>query len=110
MEPLRKRRVQAACFAIIFGCSFCFQKSSNFLPREPVTDIERLTLVVSRLIELIDEHGLSTDGIYRKSGTFSKVKRLRRKVQKIINNAKGTSNRLNHFLLSEDEYLVKEIF
>lgn len=91
-EPLRRSGVQIPRSGIIFGRFFCFQKSSAFVLRGSVTDVERLSLAVGRLIELIEEHGLLTDGIYRKSGPVTKVKKLQGKLKKAVSSTRGLTN------------------
>lgn len=51
-----------------------------------VTDEIRIPLVIENLITAIELKGLYTEGIYRKSGTTSKINELKNKLEEDINN------------------------
>lgn len=67
-----------------FNPFFPFQHDPELSPRQFGVELSRLTseeravpLLVEKLINYIEMHGLYTEGIYRKSGSTNKIKELR---------------------------------
>ena len=63
---------------------FCEQFDPELSPRQFGVEVSRLTndertvpLVVEKLINYIEMHGLYTEGIYRKSGSTNKIRELK---------------------------------
>ena len=60
-----------------------------FSDRDLGNDVTRIRCVIDHVMKFIEENGILTEGLYRRSGTQSKVKKLHRKLLK-ASSSKGT--------------------
>uniref|UniRef100_A0A673D124 Myosin IXAa n=1 Tax=Sphaeramia orbicularis TaxID=375764 RepID=A0A673D124_9TELE len=75
-----------------FFCPICEQFDPELSSRQFGVEVSRLTsdertvpLVVEKLINYIEMHGLYTEGIYRKSGSTNKIKELKQGLDTDVN-------------------------
>lgn len=89
------------CFPEGFNPFFPFpvQHDPELSPRQFGVELSRLTseeravpLLVEKLINYIEMHGLYTEGIYRKSGSTNKIKELRQG----LDTGKGGQDKILH--------------
>lgn len=77
-------RCVSVCLTGICSVCVCVQFDPELSSRQFGVEVSRLTndertvpLVVEKLINYIEMHGLYTEGIYRKSGSTNKIKELK---------------------------------
>uniref|UniRef100_A0A8C3U781 Myosin IXA n=1 Tax=Catharus ustulatus TaxID=91951 RepID=A0A8C3U781_CATUS len=81
------------CLVRLSQSAQSFSKCCSLSPRQFGVELSRLTseeravpLLVEKLINYIEMHGLYTEGIYRKSGSTNKIKELRQGLDTDIDN------------------------